>query len=159
MGIYRQKLTKSSKNDLRLRFGGPRVAFVVHRVVNGIADFGFRCSPFYGRACRWAMLGELKPEGPQGDYCPVPAGWQHPKPQTPNPKPQTPNPKPGYHRTREHEPARAPCKGPHKRHYTFHRISTGRTMETKSIRFTMCVKSLSADIVCEFARLKGQHPS
>ena len=22
------------------------------------------CSPFYGRACRWAMLGELKPKGP-----------------------------------------------------------------------------------------------
>ena len=26
----------------------------------------FLCSPFYGRACRWAMLGELKPEGPKG---------------------------------------------------------------------------------------------
>ena len=25
----------------------------------------FLCSPFYGRACRWAMLGELKPEGPR----------------------------------------------------------------------------------------------
>ena len=24
------------------------------------------CSPFYGRACRWAMLGELKPKGPKG---------------------------------------------------------------------------------------------
>ena len=24
------------------------------------------CSPFYGRACRWAMLGELKPKGPIG---------------------------------------------------------------------------------------------
>jgi len=24
----------------------------------------FLCSPFYGRACRWAMLGELKPKGP-----------------------------------------------------------------------------------------------
>jgi hypothetical protein len=23
------------------------------------------CSPFYGRACRWAMLGELKPNGPK----------------------------------------------------------------------------------------------
>ena len=26
----------------------------------------FLCSPFYGRACRWAMLGELKPKGPKG---------------------------------------------------------------------------------------------
>ena len=26
----------------------------------------FICSPFYGRACRWAMLGELKPQGPEG---------------------------------------------------------------------------------------------
>jgi hypothetical protein len=26
----------------------------------------FLRSPFYGRACRWAMLGELKPEGPKG---------------------------------------------------------------------------------------------
>ena len=26
----------------------------------------FLCSPFYGRACRWAMLGELKLEGPKG---------------------------------------------------------------------------------------------
>ena len=26
----------------------------------------FPCSPFYVRACRWAMLGELKPNGPQG---------------------------------------------------------------------------------------------
>ena len=25
----------------------------------------FRCSPFYGRACRWAVLGELKPKGPE----------------------------------------------------------------------------------------------
>ena len=25
----------------------------------------FPCSPFYGRACRWAMLGELKPKGPK----------------------------------------------------------------------------------------------
>ena len=25
-----------------------------------------QCSPFYGRACRWAMLGELKPKGPKG---------------------------------------------------------------------------------------------
>jgi len=24
----------------------------------------FFCSPFYGRACRWAMVGELKPKGP-----------------------------------------------------------------------------------------------
>ena len=24
----------------------------------------FICSPFHGRACRWAMLGELKPKGP-----------------------------------------------------------------------------------------------
>ena len=27
----------------------------------------FLCSPFYGRACRRAMLGELKPKGPKGD--------------------------------------------------------------------------------------------
>ena len=27
---------------------------------------GFLCSPFYGRACRWAILGELKPKGPKG---------------------------------------------------------------------------------------------
>ena len=26
----------------------------------------FLCSPFYGRACRWVMLGELKPKGPKG---------------------------------------------------------------------------------------------
>ena len=26
----------------------------------------FLCSPFYGRACRWAMVGELKPKGPKG---------------------------------------------------------------------------------------------
>ena len=26
----------------------------------------FICSPCYGRACRWAMLGELKPKGPKG---------------------------------------------------------------------------------------------
>jgi len=26
----------------------------------------FLSSPFYGRACRWAMLGELKPKGPKG---------------------------------------------------------------------------------------------
>ena len=26
----------------------------------------FLCSPFYGRACRWAMLGELIPKGPEG---------------------------------------------------------------------------------------------
>jgi len=26
----------------------------------------FLCSPFYGRACRWAMLGDLKPKGPKG---------------------------------------------------------------------------------------------
>ena len=26
----------------------------------------FLCSPFYGRACRWAMLGELKSKGPKG---------------------------------------------------------------------------------------------
>ena len=26
----------------------------------------FICSPFYGRACRWAMLGESKPQGPNG---------------------------------------------------------------------------------------------
>ena len=26
----------------------------------------FLCSPFHGRACRWAMLGELKPKGPKG---------------------------------------------------------------------------------------------
>jgi len=25
----------------------------------------FLYSPFYGKACRWAMLGELKPEGPK----------------------------------------------------------------------------------------------
>ena len=25
----------------------------------------YSCSPFYGRACRWAMLGELKPKGPK----------------------------------------------------------------------------------------------
>jgi len=24
-------------------------------------------SPFYGRECRWAMLGEFKPKGPKGD--------------------------------------------------------------------------------------------
>ena len=24
------------------------------------------CSPFYGRTCRWAILGELKPKGPKG---------------------------------------------------------------------------------------------
>jgi hypothetical protein len=24
------------------------------------------CSPFYGRACCWAMLGEFKPKGPKG---------------------------------------------------------------------------------------------
>ena len=28
----------------------------------------FLCSPFCGRACRWAMLGELKPQGPKGSY-------------------------------------------------------------------------------------------
>ena len=28
----------------------------------------FLCSPFYGRACRWAMLGELKPKGPKGPF-------------------------------------------------------------------------------------------
>ena len=27
----------------------------------------FLCSPFHGRACRWAMLGELKPKGPKGE--------------------------------------------------------------------------------------------
>ena len=26
----------------------------------------FLCSPFYGRACRWAVLGELKSKGPKG---------------------------------------------------------------------------------------------
>ena len=26
----------------------------------------FLCSPFHGRACRWAMVGELKPKGPKG---------------------------------------------------------------------------------------------
>jgi hypothetical protein len=28
---------------------------------------GFLCSPFCGRAWRWAVLGELKAKGPQGD--------------------------------------------------------------------------------------------
>ena len=26
----------------------------------------FICSPFHGRACRWAMLGASKPKGPKG---------------------------------------------------------------------------------------------
>ena len=26
----------------------------------------FLCSPFYGTACRWAILGESKPKGPDG---------------------------------------------------------------------------------------------
>ena len=26
----------------------------------------FLCSPLYGRACRWAMVGEIKPKGPDG---------------------------------------------------------------------------------------------
>ena len=26
----------------------------------------FLYSPFYGRACRWAMLGKFKPQGPEG---------------------------------------------------------------------------------------------
>ena len=30
-------------------------------------DKCFLCSPFYGRACRWAMLGELNPKGPSAD--------------------------------------------------------------------------------------------
>ena len=36
---------------------------------DGIADRKqkcFLCGPFYGRACRRAMLGELKPKGPKG---------------------------------------------------------------------------------------------
>ena len=38
----------------------------------------FLCSPFYGRACRWAMLGESKPKGPKGPGTPVPVthGYQ-----------------------------------------------------------------------------------
>ena len=32
----------------------------------------FRCSPLYGGACRWAMLGELKPNGPKGLTVPGP---------------------------------------------------------------------------------------
>ena len=31
-------------------------------------------SPFYGRACRWAMLGELKPRGPEGRTLPRKGG-------------------------------------------------------------------------------------
>ena len=34
----------------------------------------FLCSPFYGRVCRWAMLGELKPEGPTGSPQGPPVG-------------------------------------------------------------------------------------
>ena len=32
----------------------------------GVLGDGCPCSPFYRRACRWAMLGELKPKGPKG---------------------------------------------------------------------------------------------
>ena len=32
----------------------------------------FLCSPFYGRACRWVMLGELKSKGSKKDPSPAP---------------------------------------------------------------------------------------
>ena len=37
----------------------------------------FSCSPFYGRACRWAMLSELKPKGLKDLAALQPPGLSH----------------------------------------------------------------------------------
>ena len=45
----------------------------LHGQLNAIRKYKcFLCNPFYGRACRRAMLGELKPKGPKG---PRPDPW------------------------------------------------------------------------------------
>ena len=45
------------------------------------------CSPFYGRAFRWAILGELRPKGPKGGFCgswrSVGLCWEKSKPEGP----------------------------------------------------------------------------
>ena len=45
----------------------------------------FLCSPFYGRACCWAMLGELKPKGLKG---PDIQGPGSPRPDIKGPRPE-----------------------------------------------------------------------
>ena len=64
------------------------------------------CSPFYGRACRWAMLGELKPKGPEE------------KERTPYPELRIPNPSPLH---RHGAPHRHP---PRKQHPTLVQVRT-----------------------------------
>jgi len=53
--------------DLRVQAGGfaRQVAILVVQLLLQLLR-GFVCSLFYGRACRWAMLGKIKPPGPKG---------------------------------------------------------------------------------------------
>ena len=44
---------------------GVRLSWKLERPKGPEGPKCFLCSPFYGKACRWAKLGELKPKGPK----------------------------------------------------------------------------------------------